>query len=81
MSDRTTAKGPDLEGLPADPTTAPFWRAARERRLVVQRCASCGACQFYPRPFCLACSGLELEWVAGQRERDGVFQDHRADPV
>ena len=35
-----TAKGPDLEGLPADPTTAPFWRAAREHRLVVQRCTA-----------------------------------------
>lgn len=58
------AKGPDLEGLPADPTTEPFWQAARERRLVVQRCTSCGAHQFYPRPFCLACSGLALEWVA-----------------
>jgi uncharacterized protein len=61
MSDKT--KGPDLEGLPADPTTAPFWRAARQHRLVVQRCVSCGAYQFYPRPFCLACSGLELEWA------------------
>jgi uncharacterized OB-fold protein len=55
--------GPDLEGLPADPTTAPFWQAAREHRLVVQRCATCGAHQFYPRPFCLTCSSLVLEWV------------------
>jgi uncharacterized protein len=57
------AKGPDLDGLPADPTTAPFWRAAREHRLVVQRCTDCGAHQFYPRPFCLACFGLAVEWV------------------
>lgn len=63
MTDQKS-NGPDLSGLPADPTTAPFWRAAREHRLVVQRCTSCGAHQFYPRPFCLACSGLELEWVA-----------------
>jgi uncharacterized OB-fold protein len=55
--------GPDLDGLPADPTTAPFWRAARERRLVVQRCTACGAHQFYPRPFCLMCSASALEWV------------------
>jgi uncharacterized OB-fold protein len=30
---------------------------------VVQRCATCGAHQFYPRPFCLTCSSLVLEWV------------------
>jgi uncharacterized OB-fold protein len=53
----------DLDGLPGDPTTAPFWRAAREHRLVVQRCGSCGACQFYPRPFCLSCFGLTLDWI------------------
>jgi uncharacterized protein len=62
MTDQKTER-PDLEGLPADPTTAPFWRAARQHRLVVQRCTSCGARQFYPRPFCLGCFGLDLEWV------------------
>jgi uncharacterized protein len=53
----------DLAGLPGDPTTAPFWRAAREHRLMLQRCTACGAYQFYPRPFCLSCFGLDLEWV------------------
>jgi len=53
----------DLAGLPGDPTTAPFWRAAREHRLMLQRCTACGAYQFYPRPFCLSCFGLGLEWV------------------
>jgi uncharacterized OB-fold protein len=62
MSDQKT-NGADLDGLPPDPTTAPFWQAAREHRLVVQRCTACGAHQFYPRPFCLACSSLALEWV------------------
>jgi uncharacterized OB-fold protein len=54
---------PDLEGLPADPTTAPYWRAARERKLIVQRCPACGAHQFYPRPFCLVCNRLDPDWV------------------
>jgi uncharacterized OB-fold protein len=53
----------DTAGLPADPTTAPFWQAAREHRLIVQRCTACGAHQFYPRPFCLSCYDLALEWV------------------
>jgi uncharacterized OB-fold protein len=46
-----------------DALTAPFWEAALEGRLVLQRCASCGRYQFYPRPFCISCEGDELEWV------------------
>jgi uncharacterized OB-fold protein len=46
-----------------DAITAPFWEAARERRLVVQRCRDCGRHQFYPRPFCLACGGTRLDWA------------------
>jgi hypothetical protein len=47
----------------SDPTTAPFWEGCREHRLVVQRCSACGAHQFYPRPFCLACEANDLAWV------------------
>ena len=47
----------------ADPTTEPFWQACAARRLTVQRCASCGASQLYPRPFCLACEGRDLGWA------------------
>jgi uncharacterized OB-fold protein len=46
-----------------DPTTAPFWAAAARRELVIQRCAACGAHQFYPRPFCLVCGAGDVEWV------------------
>ena len=47
-----------------DAITAPFWDAAREHRLVVQHCSACGAHQFYPRRFCLACDRDDsLEWV------------------
>lgn len=45
-----------------DPTTAEFWRATRERRLIVQHCISCDAFQFYPRPFCLSCFSRDVEW-------------------
>ena len=47
----------------ADPTTEAFWQACAEGRLMVQRCQSCGAHQFYPRPHCLACEASTLEWV------------------
>lgn len=47
----------------ADPTTEPFWNACAKGQLTVQRCTSCGAHQFYPRPICLACESTSLEWV------------------
>ena len=40
-----------------------FWDAAREGRLVTQRCAGCGRLQHPPRPMCPSCHGLELEIV------------------
>ena len=45
-----------------DPETEPYWRAAHEGRLLVQRCRSCGNHQLYPRWRCLRCRG-EVEWV------------------
>ena len=35
--------------------TAPFWKAASEGRLEIQRCGDCGRWQHYPRRFCTAC--------------------------
>ncbi|PQP18363.1 Zn-ribbon domain-containing OB-fold protein [Rhodococcus opacus] len=43
--------------------TAAYWNAAREERLVVQRCEQCGRHQFYPRAFCTACLSENIEWV------------------
>jgi hypothetical protein len=40
-----------------------FWDAAREGRLVTQRCVGCGRLQHPPRPMCPSCHGLELEVV------------------
>ena len=45
-----------------DPDSAPYWTAAHEGRLVVQRCSSCGAHQLYGRDRCLVCRG-PVEWV------------------
>ena len=44
--------------------TAPFWDAAARHELTIQRCRACGAHQFYPRPFCLACDSADLVWVS-----------------
>lgn len=38
-----------------DPESAPFWEAAADGRLVVQRCRDCGERQLYPRRLCRHC--------------------------
>ena len=40
----------------------PFFDALRERRLVVQRCQSCGAIGYPPRAMCSQCQGTEFGW-------------------
>jgi uncharacterized OB-fold protein len=42
---------------------AVFWDAAREHRLVAQRCASCGRLRHPPRPMCAQCRSLDVELV------------------
>lgn len=46
----------------ADETTAPYWDAARERRLVVQHCDSCARYLHLPVDACPACGASELSW-------------------
>jgi uncharacterized OB-fold protein len=45
-----------------DEITLPFWEAAKERRLVVQRCATCGYYNHPPRNVCDACLSQELHF-------------------
>src|ERR1043166_4836960 len=42
--------------------TLPFWQAAREGKLLIKRCASCGKPHFYPRPFCPHCWSADVAW-------------------
>jgi uncharacterized OB-fold protein len=44
------------------PALAPFFAAAREGRLLVQRCAGCAALRFPPREICSACLATEATW-------------------
>jgi uncharacterized protein len=46
----------------ADEITRPFWEAARQRRLVIQRCATCGYYNHPPRNVCDACLSQELRF-------------------
>lgn len=48
--------------------SAPFWEAAREGRLVIQRCAECGQLRHYPRLLCSRCFSDRCDWVEASGE-------------
>jgi hypothetical protein len=43
--------------------TRRYWEAAKEHKLVIQRCRACNSYVFYPKLYCVACFSDELEWV------------------
>jgi uncharacterized OB-fold protein len=47
---------------PVTETTAPFWEATKENRLLLQWCTACDKPIFYPREVCPSCMGSALEW-------------------
>ena len=51
-----------------DGLDAPFWEAARQYRLIVQRCRACGTFQFGPEWVCHHCRSDDVAWheCAGQ---------------
>ncbi|WP_166903591.1 Zn-ribbon domain-containing OB-fold protein [Mycobacterium sp. DL440] len=38
-----------------DPASAPYWKAARDGRLLIAQCTACSKVHHYPRPFCPYC--------------------------
>lgn len=51
-----------------DEASLPFWEAAREGRLLVQRCSACGRFQYPPDTICRRCqsSDLAFDEVSGR---------------
>jgi len=49
---------PDTEQI----DSAPFWAAAREKKLVVQCCDNCGTLRFPPHPYCSKCRSAKMSW-------------------
>ncbi len=47
----------------ANADSAPYWAAARERRLLIRRCRDCGASHFMPRHLCPSCWSDQLDWI------------------
>lgn len=52
----------------ADDLSQPFWEAAKQQQLVIQRCRECGYFNHPPRPACDACQSpqLHFEPVSGR---------------
>ena len=63
-----------------DAAAVEWWEATRERRLVVQRCESCGRWQHYPRALCLGCAGADLSFAeaSGRATIHSYTTVHRA---
>lgn len=54
------------DGMPpplADAITLPWWQAAAEHRLVVQRCAACQETRHPPAPVCAGCRSDQSDWL------------------
>lgn len=75
-----------VPGVPVAPEAKPYWEAAREGRLRLQRCPSCESFVWYPRGTCPTCGSNELQWVESPghgsvysfailRRGDGAFKD------
>lgn len=68
----------------ANADSLPYWNAARERRLVIRKCKSCGELHFMPRYLCPVCWSDQLEWIdaKGTGHVHSFSVIHRAsDPV
>ncbi len=53
------------DGMPqpmADNNSLPWWQAAAEHRLVVQRCTTCSHLRLPPAPVCPRCRSAAADW-------------------
>ena len=72
---------PDAMPMPAaDSQALPWWQAAAEHRLVVQRCMSCAHLRLPPAPVCPECRAAEADWLelSGRGELYTYTIVHRA---
>lgn len=64
------------------PETKPFWDGCASGVLTLQRCRSCEAFYFPPRPFCPTCLSTDVEWkpVSGRATLHTYVINHRPAP-
>lgn len=72
---------PKAEPRPT-PETQPFWDGCAAGELRLQRCASCDAHYFPPRPFCPDCLSDDVTWepVSGRGTLHTYVINHRPAP-
>ena len=66
MTNSTNTAMTDTHARPSPKITslsAPYWEAAAQGRLLLQKCASCGKVRHYPRMLCDACYSAQTDWV------------------
>ena len=70
----------DLPAPIVNADSAPYWQGARDGKLLLQRCADCGALRFFPRYLCTACGSDHTEWteVSGRGMVHSFTVVHRA---
>ena len=67
---------------PTNPEIEHYWNAAKEDRLLVKKCNSCGEFHFYPRAICPFCFSDQTEWVqASGRGKIYTYSVMRRAPV
>jgi uncharacterized OB-fold protein len=65
-----------MEYIPGIPLLRPrvdldnqgFWEAAKQHKIVFQRCKDCGLLVHRPRPMCPRCNSMEKEWFPSTGE-------------
>ena len=62
-SNTTMTDTPPRPSPKITPLSAPYWEAAAQGRLLLQKCASCGKVRHYPRMLCNACYSNSIDWV------------------
>ena len=45
------------------PESQPYWDAAAQGKLTLQRCTACGTVRHYPQLVCAHCYSLDVEWI------------------
>ncbi len=48
---------------PMTPEAKPYWDGAREGKLMIPKCRSCGKAFFYPRVVCPLCGSRDIGWI------------------
>jgi hypothetical protein len=46
-----------------DPETIEYWKACKDHKLIIQKCAHCHKFRFYPQNICPFCQSNQFKWV------------------